>query len=133
MVDLYQNSAYGTHAGVSVTAADGMEYGGGYGPEEFLVFDGGRVDASVPVRRLDESGEAAGSAVVTGVYATAGAPERVHEVIEDPAGTYVVTHGTNTPLAADVGVDVLGTTVPLSCSTSFAFDLRVWRIDTGSR
>lgn len=72
VVDLYQNSAYGTHAGVSVTAADGMEYGGGYGPEEFLVFDGGRVDASVPVRRLDESGEAAGSAVVTGVYATAG-------------------------------------------------------------
>ncbi|MGK5531351.1 hypothetical protein [Streptomyces sp. URMC 129] len=132
VVDLYQNSAFGAHASVSVTTADGDEYGGGFGPEEYTLFDGGAVAAEVPVRGLEEDGEPAGAAVVSGSYATAGAAEPVREVIEDPAGTHVVTIGTTTPLTADVSVDVLGTTVPLACDTAFAFDLRVWRITTGN-
>ncbi|MCZ2525028.1 hypothetical protein [Streptomyces sp. HB2AG] len=129
VLDLYQNSAFGTHASLSVETPDG-EYGGGYGPEETAVFDRGAVSASVPVRRLDGSGEPAGSATVAGTYEEAGRPERVREVIEDPAGRFVITRGTNTPLDATASVEVLGRTVPLTCPTAFAFDLTVLRINT---
>jgi hypothetical protein len=129
-VDLYQNSAYGTHTGVVVETPDG-EYGGGYGPEDTTLFSGGAIAADIPLRRLDDTREPAGDAVVTGTYTAAGQPTRVHEVIEDPAGHYTVTRGTNTPLDASVTVEVLGQAVPLSCSTAFAFDLTVVRVDTG--
>jgi len=129
-VDLYQNSAFGSHTGVSVETPEG-EYGGGYGPEDTVLFSDGAVTATVPLRKLDDTREPAGDAVVTGTYATAGRPTRVHEVIEDPAGHYVVTRGTNTRLDASVTADVLGRTVPLSCSTAFAFDLTVLRFTTG--
>ncbi|SFK90878.1 hypothetical protein [Streptomyces pini] len=129
-VDLYQNSAYGTHTGVVVETPEG-EYGGGYGPGDTTLFSGGAITADIPVRRLDETGEPAGGATVTGTYTTAGEPTRVREVVEDPPGHYVITRGTNTPLTASVTVEVLGRTVPLSCSTAFAFDLTVVRVTTG--
>ncbi|MFP8961061.1 hypothetical protein ACLIYP_10960 [Streptomyces nanhaiensis] len=129
-VDLYQNSAYGTHTGVVVETPDG-EFGGGYGPEDTQLFSDGAVTAEIPVRKLDETGDPAGSAVVTGTYTAAGEPTRVHEVVEDPPGHYVITRGTNTPLDASATVEVLGREVPLSCSTAFAFDLTVVRVATG--
>ncbi|URN13471.1 hypothetical protein LUW77_24455 [Streptomyces radiopugnans] len=55
----------------------------------------------------------------------------MHEVVEDPAGHYVITRGTNTPLDTSATVEVLGREVPLSCSTAFAFDLTVLRFSTG--
>lgn len=129
-VDLYQNSAFGSHAGLSVETPDG-EYGGGYGPEETTLFSNGTITADIPLRKLDETAESVGDAVISGTYAAAGPPKPVHEVIEDPAGHYVITKGTNTQLRTAATVDVLGVKVPLSCSTAFAFDLTVWRLTPG--
>ncbi|MFP8902686.1 hypothetical protein [Streptomyces atacamensis] len=129
-VDLYQNSAYGTHTGVVVETPEG-EYGGGYGPGDATLFSGGAITAGIPLRKLDGTGEPAGDATVTGTYTAAGEPTRVHEVVEDPAGHYVITRGTNTPLDASATVEVLGREVPLSCSTAFAFDLTVLRFSAG--
>ncbi|MET9835442.1 hypothetical protein ABZ078_40585 [Streptomyces sp. NPDC006385] len=126
-VDLYQNSAFGSHAGLSVETPQG-EYGGGFGPEGTALFSGGTIAAGIPVRKLDDTAEPAGDAVISGTYAAAGRPKPVHEVIEDPAGHYVITKGTHTPLRTVAAVDVLGQRVPLSCSTAFAFDLTVWRL-----
>ncbi|NBM14427.1 hypothetical protein [Streptomyces sp. GC420] len=129
-VDLYQNSAFGSHTSVSIETPEG-EYGGGYGPEDTTLFSNGTIAAAIPVRKLDDTAEPAGDAVIGGTYAAAGRPEPVHEVVEDPAGHYVITKGTNTPLRTAATVKVLGTTVPLSCSTAFAFDLTVWRLTPG--
>ncbi|PJE93865.1 hypothetical protein CUT44_32245 [Streptomyces carminius] len=129
-VDLYQNSAFGSHTGISVETPEG-EYGGGRGPVEDPLFSGGAVSAGIPIRRLDDTGEPAGEAVVTGTYTAAGKPARVHEVTEDPADHYVITRGTNTPLTASVAAEVLGERVPLTCSTAFAFDLTVTRVTAG--
>ncbi|MER5184712.1 hypothetical protein ABT009_41540 [Streptomyces sp. NPDC002896] len=129
-VDLYQNSAFGSHTSVSIETPDG-EYGGGYGPEDTALFSNGTIAADIPIRKLDDTVEPAGDAVISGAYAAAGAPKPVHEVIEDPADHYVITKGTNTPLHTTATVNVLGSTVPLSCSTAFAFDLSVWRLTPG--
>jgi hypothetical protein len=129
-VDLYQNSAFGSHAGVSVETPDG-EYGGGYGPEDVTLFSNGTITADIPVRKLDDTAEPAGDAVISGTYAAAGRPKPVHEVVEDPAGHYVITKGTNTQLKTVATVEVLGEKIPLSCSTAFAFDLTVWRLTPG--
>jgi hypothetical protein len=129
-VDLYQNSAFGSHAGLSVETPEG-EYGGGYGPEATTLFSEGAIAADIPVRKLDDTAEPMGDAVISGTYAAAGRPKPVHEVIEDPAGHYVITKGTNTQLRTTATVDVLGERVPLSCSTAFAFDLTVWRLTPG--
>ncbi|MFE9643405.1 hypothetical protein ACFYO0_04485 [Streptomyces sp. NPDC006365] len=129
-VDLYQNSAFGSHTGVSIETPEG-EYGGGYGPEDTTLFSDGTIAADIPVRKLDDTAEPAGDAVISGAYSAAGPPKPVHEVIEDPAGHYVISKGTNTPLRTTATVNVLGRTVPLSCSTAFAFDLTVWRLSPG--
>ncbi|GAA3785432.1 hypothetical protein ACFS5L_17695 [Streptomyces phyllanthi] len=129
-VDLYQNSAFGSHASVSVETPEG-EYGGGYGPEDTTLLSNGTITADIPVRKLDDTAEPAGDAVISGTYTAVGKPKPVHEVIEDPAGHYVITKGTNTQLHTAATVDVLGTTVPLSCSTAFRFDLTVWRLTPG--
>lgn len=129
-VDLYQNSAFGSHASLSVETPEG-EYGGGYGPEDTTLFSHGTIAAEIPVRALDDTAEPLGDAVISGTYAASGQPKRVHEVIEDPAHHYVITKGTNTPLRTVAAVDVLGEKVPLSCSTAFAFDLTVWRVTPG--
>ncbi|MBC2904668.1 hypothetical protein [Streptomyces cupreus] len=129
-VDLYQNSAFGSHASLSVETPH-AEYGGGYGPEDTTLFSNGTIAAEIPVKTLDDTAEPVGDAVISGTYAAAGQPERVHEVIEDPAHHYVITTGTNTQLRTVAAVDVLGERVPLSCSTAFAFDLKVWRLAPG--
>ncbi|WP_031488019.1 hypothetical protein [Streptomyces bicolor] len=129
-VDLYQNSAFGSHTSLSVETPNG-EYGGGYGPEEITLFSNGTIAADIPVRKLDDTAEPVGDAVISGTYAAAGRPKPVHEVIEDPAGHYVITKGTNTQLQTAAAVDVLGERVPLTCSTAFAFDLTVWRLTPG--
>ncbi|WP_128374645.1 hypothetical protein [Streptomyces cavernae] len=129
-VDLYQNSAFGSHVGLSVETPDG-EYGGGYGPEDTTLFSNGTIAAEIPIRKLDDTAEPAGDAVVSGTYADAGQPKHVHEVIEDPADHYVITKGTNTQLETVATVDVLDDSVPLSCSTAFAFDLTVLRLTPG--
>ncbi|MDO0909368.1 hypothetical protein QQM39_00345 [Streptomyces sp. DT2A-34] len=129
-VDLYQNSAFGSHASLSVETPDG-EYGGGYGPQDTPLFTNGTIAADIPVRELDDTAEPVGDAVISGTYAAAGRPKPVHEVVEDPAGHYVITKGTNTPLRTVATVDVLGERLPLSCSTAFAFDLTVWRLTPG--
>ncbi|ELS50825.1 hypothetical protein [Streptomyces viridochromogenes] len=129
-VDLYQNSAFGSHASLSVETPDG-EFGGGYGPRDTTLFSNGTIAADIPVRKLDDTAEPVGNAVISGTYTAAGRPKPVHEVIEDPAGHYVITKGTNTQLRAVATVDVLGEKVPLSCSTAFAFDLTVWRLSPG--
>ncbi|MGI5372811.1 hypothetical protein ACQEV2_00810 [Streptomyces sp. CA-251387] len=129
-VDLYQNSAFGSHAGLSVETADG-EFGGGYGPEETTLFSNGMITADIPVRKLDDTAEPVGDAVISGTYVAAARPKPVHEVIEDPAGHYVITKGTNTQLRTVATVEVLGVRVPLSCSTAFAFNLTVWRLTPG--
>jgi hypothetical protein len=129
-VDLYQNSAFGSHASVSIETPEG-EYGGGYGPEDTTLFSSGTFAADMPIRKLDDPPRSAGDAVISGTYVAASSPKRVHEVIEDPAGHYVITQGTNTPLRTAATVKVLGMTVPLSCSTAFAFDLTVWRLTPG--
>ncbi|MFE9017430.1 hypothetical protein ACFYNL_02440 [Streptomyces sp. NPDC007808] len=126
-VDLYENSAFGAHTSLSVETPDG-EYGGGYGPQDTALFTNGTVTADIPLRKLDDTAEPMGDAVVSGTYAAAARPTPVHEVVEDPAGHYVITKGTNTRLRTAVTVDVLGKRVPLSCSPAFAFDLTVWRL-----
>ncbi|MBA4866988.1 hypothetical protein H1V43_37990 [Streptomyces sp. PSKA54] len=129
-VDLYQNSAFGSHTSLSVETPEG-EYGGGYGPEETTLFSNGTIAADIPVRKLDDTAEPAGNAVISGTYEAVGRPQPVHEVIEDPADHYVISKGTNIQLRTVATVDVLGERVPLSCSTSFAFDLTVWRLAPG--
>lgn len=129
-VDLYQNSAFGSHASLSVETPEG-EYGGGYGPEDTTLFSNGTITADIPVKKLDDTAEPAGDAIISGTYAAADRPQPVHEVIEDPAGHYVITKGTNTQLRTVGAVDVLGERIPLSCSTVFAFDLTVWRLTPG--
>jgi hypothetical protein len=129
-VELYQNSAFGSHAGLSVETPDG-EYGGGFGPEETTLFSNGTIAAGIPVKKADDTAEPVGDAVISGTYAATGHPKPVHEVVEDPAGHYVITKGTHTQLRTAVTVEVLGERVPLSCSTAFAFDLTVWRLTPG--
>jgi hypothetical protein len=124
-VELYENSAYGPHASIFVESPDG-EFGGGWGPGDVPIVDGRRLSASIPFSSLGEEEVPAGTATVRGTFHNAGPRTKVHEVIED-AGEIITTDGYNRPLSARMTVDVLGRSVRLTCSTAFAFDLRVTR------
>ncbi|MFI9152365.1 hypothetical protein [Streptomyces sp. NPDC053367] len=123
VVDLYENSLYGAVAGVVVEGPDG-EYGGGATPSR--LFDNGSVSVEVPVEAHGAGGGPAGTAVIQGTYAATGEPERVHEVTREPSWV-VVARGTRQQLGSALTITVLDTTTPLSCESSFAFDLKVTR------
>jgi hypothetical protein len=123
-VQLYDNSAFGTHASVNVRTAD-TEYLRG-GETDVGLFNNGTLSRELVV---DQQGEAAGpsqTAVINGSYTPAGPRQRVHEVHGEPWGQ-VVSKGWKTPLSAAVTVQFLGQRVDLTCDNSFAFDNRVRR------
>lgn len=121
--ELYENSAHGSHASIRVETAEGVWFGG-YGPEHTGIFRQGRVAASVALTPREGGEAAAVDAAVTGTYARAGKPTRVHEVVED-AGKVIVTDGLNTRLTVHATATAFGQRVPLTCDTAFAFDLVV--------
>lgn len=124
-LELYENSAFGTHVSLSVEA-DGTQYGGG-GPVERGLFDRGVISGHVAYSELEEDGAEQRIARVQGSYEASGPRVRVREVHPEPWGE-VVTKGWRTPLAAEVTVDVLGRPMRLTCDEAFAFDLRVKRV-----
>ncbi|MFB8248429.1 hypothetical protein ACFC5X_25735 [Streptomyces sp. NPDC055952] len=124
-LELYENSAHGTHVSLSVEA-DGTQYGGG-GPVEPGLFDRGVISGQVPYRQLEEDTAEPQVARVHGSYEASGPRVRVREVHPEPWGE-VVTKGWRTPLAAEVTVTVLDRQVPLTCGEAFAFDLLVRRV-----
>ncbi|MER8226312.1 hypothetical protein ABTZ58_38605 [Streptomyces sp. NPDC094143] len=132
-LELYENSAFGTHVSLSVEV-DGQQYGGG-GPVERGLFDRGVISGQVAYSRLEEDAGDQRIARVAGSYEASGPRVRVREVHPEPWGK-VVTRGWRTPLAADVTVNVLGRQMELNCGEAFAFDLRVKRVGepaTGER
>ncbi|MFF3312903.1 hypothetical protein [Streptomyces sp. NPDC002952] len=127
-LELYENSAFGTHIGLSLEV-DGQQYGGG-GPVETGLFDRGAIVGEVAYGRLEGAGVAAGEeqiARIEGSYEVSGPRVRVKDVYQEPWGQ-VVAKGWRTPLTAEVAVNVLGRQVQLTCDEAFAFDLRVKRV-----
>ncbi|MEU9352556.1 hypothetical protein AB0D65_16570 [Streptomyces griseoloalbus] len=123
-VELYENSAFGTHVQVSVRTAEtaylrGGETGGG-------LFDDGTISRKLVVEPEEETAGSSQTVAINGSYAPAGPRERVHEVYDEPFGQ-VVAKGWRTPLSAAVTVSALGQQVDLACDPAFAFDLRVRR------
>ncbi|MEU1039147.1 hypothetical protein ACFYP4_09475 [Streptomyces sp. NPDC005551] len=129
-LELYENSAFGTHIGLSLEA-DGQEYGGG-GPVEHGLFDQGVISGQVAYNRLEETAGEEQVARIQGSYEVSGPRVRVREVYQEPWGE-VVSKGWRTPLAAEVSLNVLGRQVQLTCGEAFAFDLRVKRIGSAAR
>ncbi|MFJ8085380.1 hypothetical protein ACIQ6Y_32960 [Streptomyces sp. NPDC096205] len=123
VVDLYENSLYGSVVSVVVEGPDG-EYGGGSSPSR--LFDDGSVSAEVLMESPGEGGGTAGTAVIQGTYAASGEPERVHDVVREPSWV-VVARGTRQQLSSSVSLTVFGETTPLSCESGFAYDLKVTR------
>ncbi|MEV5428094.1 hypothetical protein [Streptomyces sp. NPDC052701] len=123
-VELYENSAFDTHAQVSVQTA-GTRYLRG-GETEGGLFDNGTISRRLVVAAQEEAAGSSETVVVNGSYVPAGPRERVHEVYDEPWGR-VVSKGWNTPLSAAVTVDALGQRVDLTCDSAFAFDLKVRR------
>jgi hypothetical protein len=123
-VELYENSAFGTHVAVSVQAGD-IEYVRG-GETEGGLFDNGRISRQLVVQPQEEAAANSETVVINGVYAPSGPRKWVHEVYEEPWGK-VISKGWNTPLSAAVTVNALGQRVGLECDDAFAFDLRVRR------
>ncbi|MFE8990227.1 hypothetical protein ACFYMI_20805 [Streptomyces collinus] len=124
-VQLYDNSAFGTHASLNVRTADTQYLRGG--ETDAGLFNNGTLSRTLVV---DQQGEAAGpsqTAVINGSYTPAGPRQRVHVVHDEPWGQ-VVSKGWKTPLSAAVTVQVLGQRVDLTCDNAFAFDNRVWRL-----
>ncbi|MFF8675254.1 hypothetical protein [Streptomyces sp. NPDC015242] len=124
-LELYENSAFGTHVGLSAEA-DGQQYGGG-GAVEHGLFDRGVISGQVAYSRLKEAAADERIAHVQGSYEVSGPRVRVRETHTEPWGK-VVTRGWRTPLAAEVTVHMLGRQVELTCGEAFAFDLRVKRV-----
>lgn len=123
-IDLYENSAFGTHAQVSVQTAKaeylrGGETGSG-------LFDNGRISRRLVVESRDEATGSSQTVLINGSYAPSGPRQRVHEVYDEPWGQ-VVAKGWKTPLSAAVAVNALGQRVHLTCETAFAYDLKVRR------
>ncbi|MFE6199287.1 hypothetical protein [Streptomyces sp. NPDC057838] len=124
-LELYENSAFGTHVGL-FAEADGQQYGGG-GSVQHGLFDRGVISGQVAYSRLEEAAADEQIAHVQGSYEVSGPRVRVRETHTEPWGK-VVTRGWRTPLAAEVTVHVLGRQVELTCGEAFAFDLRVKRV-----
>ncbi|MEU5094843.1 hypothetical protein [Streptomyces sp. NPDC020996] len=123
LVDLYDNSQYGSFASVNIEGPDG-EYGGGSEPAQLFV--NGSVSADVPIEHFGENGGDAGTATIRGTYALTGETTRIHDVYREPTWV-VVTHGVHRQLSSSLTVDVLGETSSLSCQPSFEYDLKVTR------
>lgn len=111
---VYENSNAGNS--VQVVIDDG-EYGAGRDTKRAFV-DGRDVRATI---KLDGD-----RAVVAGTARKVGKPTKVHEVIED-AGQTIESNGRHRRLAADLTLTWRGTTVPLDCAGSFAYQLSVTR------
>ncbi|GAA2451162.1 hypothetical protein [Streptomyces glaucus] len=123
-VQLYENSAFGTYAYVSVRTAD-TEYLRD-GETDAGLFDHGTISREVTVHEGGETTGPARTVVVDGSYTPAGPRQRVHEVHDEPWGQ-VVVKGWKTPLSAAVTVRVSGQRIDLACGDAFAFDHRVRR------
>ncbi|MEZ3181768.1 hypothetical protein KYY02_24750 [Streptomyces pimonensis] len=123
-IELYENSAFGTHVQVSVRTA-GTVYARG-GETDGGLFDDGTLSRRLVVEPREEATRSSQTVVVSGSYAPAGPRERIHEVYDEPFGP-VVTKGWKVPLSAVVTVSALGQQVDLACDPAFAFDLRVRR------
>ncbi|WP_221355966.1 hypothetical protein [Streptomyces beigongshangae] len=134
-IDLYENSAFGTHAQVFVETAE-TEYVHG-GETAGGLFDDGRIRRRLLVApqeqtEQEQTAKSSRTVLVSGSYTTSGPRRWVHEVYDEPSGQ-VVSKGWNTPLAATVTVNALGRRVALTCETAFAYDLRVGRpADSGN-
>lgn len=123
MVDLYENSLYGSFAQVNVEGPDG-EYSGGSNPAR--IFDNGSVAVDVPVRHVSAGGEGAGTATVRGAYAPTGESTRTHNVYREPTWV-VVSRGVHRQLSSSLSVSVLGERASLSCQPALEYDLTVTR------
>ncbi|GAA4961008.1 hypothetical protein ACFFUA_34570 [Streptomyces heliomycini] len=123
-IELYENSAFGTHVQVSVRTAETVYVRGG--ETDGGLFDDGTISRRLVVEPREETARSSQTVVISGSYAPAGPRERVHEVHDEPFGP-VVTKGWRVPLSAVVTVNALGQRVGLACDPAFAFDLRVRR------
>ncbi|GAA2564290.1 MULTISPECIES: hypothetical protein [Streptomyces] len=123
-VELYENSAFGTHVQVSVRTAE-AEYVRG-GETDGGLFDNGTISRRLVVQPQPERAGASQTVDINGTYALTGPRERVHEVYDEPFGQ-VVSKGWRTPMSAAVTVSALGQQVDLACDPAFAFDLKVRR------
>ncbi|NSL42868.1 hypothetical protein [Streptomyces sp. 8P21H-1] len=134
-VDLYENSAFGTHAQVFVQTAE-TEYVRG-GETAGGLFDDGRIRRRLVVApqepaAQERTAKSSRTVLVSGSYAPSGPRRWVHEVYDEPSGQ-VVSKGWNTPLSATVTVNTLGRRIGLTCETAFAYDLKVRRpADSGN-
>lgn len=129
-VELYENSAFGTHAQVSVQTAE-TEYLRG-GETDGGLFDNGTISRRLAVESQDEAAGSSQTVLISGSYAPGGPRQWVREVYDEPWGQ-VVSKGWKTPLSVAVTVNALGQQVDLTCETAFAYDLKVRRpADSGN-
>ncbi len=115
---LYENSSAGNT--MQVVIADGDVAGGGR--ETTRAFKDGRDVRGV----MKLNGK---RAVIEGTAKVVGKKVAVHEEHDD-AGQHIVVDGTHRRLASDLEFTWKGRTVPLDCSESFVYDLRVSREST---
>ncbi|MGW7198506.1 hypothetical protein [Streptomyces chryseus] len=120
-VELYDNSLHGSFVNVSLEGPDG-QYGGDSTPA--TLFDNGSVNVKLPIRRLGEVEQPAGTASIKGIYALKGEPTSFLDVYED-GGWLVESAGTHHDLKSKVSVEVFGETERLTCEDAFAYDLKV--------
>ncbi|UOB15333.1 hypothetical protein MQE23_42590 [Streptomyces sp. HP-A2021] len=129
-IDLYENSAFGTHAQVSVQTAQ-TEYLRG-GETDGGLFNNGTISRRLVIEPQEETAGSSQTVLINGSYAPTGPRQWVHEVYDEPWGR-VVSKGWKTPLSAAVAVNALGHQVDLTCEAAFAYDLKVRRpADSGS-
>lgn len=129
-VELYENSAFGTHVQVSVRTAE-AEYVRG-GETDGGLFDNGTISRRLAVESQDEAAGSSQTVLISGSYAPGGPRQWVREVYDEPWGQ-VVSKGWKTPLSVAVTANALGQQVDLTCETAFAYDLKVRRpADSGN-
>ena len=130
--ELYQNSSAPDSLNVFIAGPEGLRSSSRDNPEPVGLFTDGTISGeSALLLRGEEASTPAGTATVSGSYAVAGSPTRVHTVVRDD-GFIIVSTGTNTPLTATVSVTYDGTTFALTCDPAFAFDLTTLRQRIGN-
>jgi len=115
---LYENNTYGNT--IQVVIGDGDVAGGSRDTTRDFV-DGRTVRG---VLKLDGR-----RALIEGRAHTVGKKTAVHEEHDD-AGQHITVDGTHRRLASKLRLTWKGTTVPLDCAESFAYDLQVTKEST---
>jgi hypothetical protein len=116
-VTVYENSVHGNSIQLVLGDPDEGSFGHLEQSEPFVV--DGVLDATV-----DVDGR---TVTLSGTVAPSGRPARLVEPLQD-AGEQIVARGTNTPLVADVVLNVDGASAPLEFAPAFAYDLEVRKV-----